>query len=96
MNGDTNTIPNRSGGLYLFYVKCEILPFMTCFPFYIGRAQHTENHNLRKRVRSYFQKYKRSIERPKLTKMLNYWKDDLYVAYITIDSNTLEKYSVES
>ena len=79
LNEDTNAIPNESGGLYLFYVNCEVLSNMTCFPFYIGRAKFTDSQNLRKRVRSYFQKYIKSLERPKITKMLNYWKEDLWL-----------------
>lgn len=100
LNENTNEIPNESGGLYLFYVNCEVLPIMTCFPFYIGRAKFTDSQNLRKRVRSYFQKYMSSQERPKITRMLNYWKEDLFVAYITINSNDhidqLEKYLINS
>lgn len=100
LNDDTNNIPNDSGGLYLFYVNCQILPIMTCFPFYIGRAKHTENQNLRKRIKSYHQNYINSTERPKITRMLNYWKEDLFVAYITINSNEhidqLEEYLINS
>ncbi|TGD58988.1 hypothetical protein [Flavobacterium humi] len=83
-----NSIPNDSGGLYLFYVKCNIITGITEFPFYIGRAQYTENQNLRKRVKEYFQKYSRSDERPKITKMFKYWALDLHLAYLPLDNNS--------
>lgn len=82
-----NTIPDNSGGLYLFYLKCEILPGLTEYPFYIGRAQFTEHQNLRKRVKEYFQKFSKNNERPKITKMFKYWGKDLHLAYITLDEN---------
>lgn len=82
-----NSIPNNCGGLYLFYIKCEILSGLTEFPFYIGRAQYTEGQNLRKRVKEYFQKYSRSNERPKITRMFKYWSSDLYLAYLPLDEN---------
>lgn len=86
-NSDINKIPNDSGGLYLFYIKCSILTGITEFPFYIGRAQHTDGQNLRKRVKEYFQKYFRNNERPKITRMFKYWSSDLYLAYLPLDNN---------
>jgi hypothetical protein len=91
-NGDDfdaaiDTVPNNSGGLYLFYVKCNILSGITEYPFYIGRAQFTEHQNLRKRVKEYFQKYSRNDERPKITRMFKYWANDLYLAYFLLNNN---------
>lgn len=80
-------VPNNKGGLYMFYVKCKIISGITEYPLYVGRAQITENQNLRKRVKEYFQKYSKSNERPKLTRMFNYWKNDLYLAYYPLDDN---------
>lgn len=80
-------VPNNKGGLYMFYVKCQIISGITEYPLYVGRAQITENQNLRKRVKEYFQKYSKSNERPKLTRMFNYWKNDLYLAYYPLDDN---------
>lgn len=91
-NGDgfsdeIETVPHNKGGLYLFYVKCEIISGITEYPFYIGRAQLTGHQNLKKRVKEYFQKYSRSDERPKITRMFKYWSKDLYLAYFTLDDN---------
>lgn len=87
LHEDVEKIPNDSGGLYLFFLKCPIITGLTEYPFYIGRAQFTENQNLRKRVKEYFQKFAKDNERPKITKMLKYWGSDLYLAYKTIDEN---------
>jgi hypothetical protein len=87
LSEDVSIIPNDSGGLYLFYIKCPIIIGMTEFPFYIGRAQYADNQNLRKRCKEYFQKYFRNDERSKITKMFNYWSKDLYLAFLPLEEN---------
>lgn len=84
---DIETIPNNSGGLYLFFLKCPIINGLTEYPLYIGRAQFTGGQNLRKRVKEYFQKYSADNERPKIYRMFKYWSKDLYVAYYPITTN---------
>lgn len=86
-NKDIEKVPNDKGGLYLFYVKCPIIIGITEYPFYIGRAQLTANQNLRKRVREYFTHFAREDERPKITKMINYWGQDLHLAFLTLPDN---------
>jgi len=86
-NPEVNTIPNNSGGLYLFFIKCNIIAGITEYPFYIGRAKSTENQNLRKRIKEYFEKYSKNNERPKITRMFRYWANDLYVAYFPLEDN---------
>ena len=86
-NVEIENVPNNTGGLYLFYVKSSIISGITEYPFYIGRAQFTEHQNLRKRVKEYFQKYSRSDERPKITRMFKYWSKELYLAYFTLGNN---------
>lgn len=80
-------IPNDKGGLYMFYIKCEIISGITEYPLYVGRAQFTPHQNLRKRVKEYFQKFTKNNERPKITKMFNYWASELHLAYIALDEN---------
>lgn len=84
---EINNIPNDSGGLYLFYVKCEIISGITEYPLYVGRAQLTDGQNLRKRVKEYFQHFSKNNERPKITKMFMYWAKDLYLAYHVLNDN---------
>lgn len=87
LHNDVSHIPNNSGGLYLFTIKCDIIPGATEFPVYIGRAQKTAQQNLRKRCKEYFQKYARSNERPKITRMFEYWADNLHLYYILLPEN---------
>lgn len=82
-----NNIPNDKGGLYMFYIKCEIISGITEYPLYVGRAQLTQYQNLRKRIKEYFLKYSKNNERPKITTMFNYWGRELHLAYITLDEN---------
>lgn len=84
---DINLLPNDKGGLYLFFVKCPIIIGITEFPFYLGRAQLTEGQNLRKRCKEYFNKFAKEDERPKITKMVNYWGKELHLAFKTMDEN---------
>lgn len=87
LHNDISYIPNNSGGLYLFTIKCDIIPGMTEFPVYIGRAQKTDNQNLRKRCKEYFQKFARNNERPKITTMFKYWSENLHLYFIPLSTN---------
>lgn len=84
---DIIKVPNSTGGLYLFFIRCNIIGGITDYPLYIGRAQFSDNQNLRKRIREYWTKYARDNERPLITKMFKYWSDDLYLSYLPIDNN---------
>lgn len=87
LNDCVEDLPKNSGGLYMFSIKCIIIPGMTDFPVYIGRALKSENQNLNKRCKEYFQKYFMDNERPKITRMFKYWANDLYLSYMPIDEN---------
>ena len=95
-----DTIPNNTGGLYLFYIKCKVISGITEYPLYIGRAQFTAKQNLRKRVKEYFQHYSKNNERPRITRMFKYWASELYLAYTAIEENEeiidLEKHLINS
>ncbi len=99
-NSQIKHIPNNKGGIYMFFIKCEIISGITEYPFYIGRAQLTEGHSLRARVRSYFTTFSRNEERPKITKMFKYWGAQLHLAFLELNDNTeivdLEKYLINS
>lgn len=84
---DTQKIPPDKGGLYMFSIHCPIIIGRTEFPVYIGRALLTEGQNLRKRCKEYFQKYFKEGERPKITKMIKYWGNDLHLSFIVIKEN---------
>lgn len=97
---EVKDVPNNSGGLYMFYIKCKIISGITEYPLYVGRAQLTEHQNLRKRVKEYFQNYAKTNERPRITRMFKYWANELYLAYIPLEENDgineLEKQFINS
>ncbi|MDT0642174.1 hypothetical protein RM553_04945 [Zunongwangia sp. F363] len=86
-NEHITQVPNNTGGLYMFSIKCKILTGITDYPVYIGRAQFSEGQNLRKRVREYRNKFARDNERPLITKMFKYWAPDLYLSFIPLEEN---------
>ncbi len=87
ISDEIDSIPNDVGGLYLFYLPCSIIPSISAFPFYIGRAQYTPSQNLRKRVREYFNHYNTNKERPKIYRMLRTWGKVIRLAYYPLQSN---------
>lgn len=89
LNSGIKTITNKSGGIYLFIVKSDILPTISEYLVYIGRAQITPNHNLRVRVKKYFREYLSTNERPKITRMMLYWQRQLYLKYVEINDNKI-------
>ncbi|MBD1395244.1 hypothetical protein [Mucilaginibacter glaciei] len=86
-NADIKLLPQNSGGIYMFSIKCPVIPGMTDFPVYIGRALYTKGQNLEKRCKEYFQKYARSGERPKITRMFHYWAHDLHLNFMPLEDN---------
>jgi len=86
-NKDIDLLPSNRGGLYMFSIRCPIIPGITEFPVYIGRALLTEGQNLKKRCREYFTKYLRSDERSKITILFKYWSKDLYLSFMTLEEN---------
>lgn len=85
---DISNVPNTTGGLYLFTIKCPIITGITQYPVYIGRAQFSSSQNLRKRCREYFTKYASSNERPKITKMFRFWGEYLYLSFLPLSTNS--------
>jgi hypothetical protein len=84
---DIRTLPNDTGGLYLFSINCPVIPGRTEFPAYIGRAKITDRQNLRKRCREYLTKFSRGDERPKITRLFQYWAKDLLLSFMPLDDN---------
>ena len=89
MSDKVEQIPNSKGGIYIFMIKNKILPGSSEYLAYIGRALLTENQNLRKRCKEYFQKFSKSHERPLITRLFSLWKDCIFLKYIEIDDNTI-------
>jgi len=93
-------LPNDKGGIYMYIIKSPVLPGITNYLVYIGRAQLTDHHSLRIRCKKYLSEYSRDAQRPKITKMIRYYKEFLYLRYIIIDDNAkiqaLEKTLINS
>ena len=91
---DSNVSANQ-GGIYMFCIKPPHVSDYAGYLMYIGRAQKTDNQNLRKRVKEY-----QSSTRPRIDKMIKLWKDFLYVKCIPILDNdaivSLEKDLINS
>ena len=68
LNDDIKKIPIDCGGIYIFILKGDIIPQSHVYIMYIGRAQNTQNQNLRKRVSHYI-----NDNRPKIIKMIKTW-----------------------
>lgn len=100
LSAEVEDIPADLGGLYMFVIKCPTMPGITEYLGYIGRAQSTDHQNLRKRCKEYFQKYAKSNERPKITRLFKYWSTFLYLSYMPIGENAdtadLEKKLINS
>lgn len=89
LNEGMSNIPNDKGGIYLFYAKCNVLPGISNYLMYIGRAKVTNSHNLRVRCRRYFGEYNRDNGRPKIQRMIGQWGKYLYLKYFAIEDNDL-------
>ncbi|MED4019150.1 hypothetical protein [Sutcliffiella cohnii] len=86
MSSEMEGLPSDSGGIYFFYVKSNIIPG-NGYLVYIGRAFYTDSQNLKKRCRSYYQKY--FNERPKIRRMIRKWGIHLHLRYICLKDNEL-------
>lgn len=89
LNDGMSNLPNDKGGIYVFYTKCNVLPGISNYLMYIGRARVTDDHNLRVRCRKYFGEYSRENGRPKIQRMIGQWGKHLYLKYIALDDNDL-------
>lgn len=80
INPEVDKIPNTCGGIYLFYIKPDVIPKIHHYLVYIGRARKTQYQNLRKRVREYATETKRL----KIHNMKLIWGSYLYVRYLPL------------
>lgn len=87
INAAIKNVPNTCGGIYLFYIKANVIPEVHVYVAYIGRARSTDNQNLRKRIRNYATETKR----PKIYDLKRYWSPYLFVRYLPLpqESNDL-------
>ena len=84
INNNINTVPNDKGGIYVFVLKPDLVPCVHKYILYIGRVQHSESQNLRKRFREYVHD-----QRSAIMQMRETWGKDLYIRYLPLTNNTL-------
>lgn len=85
-----NQLPEDEGGLYMFFIQGQTLPEVEMYPAYIGRALHTDEQNIQKRVKCYLRESKGN-KRPKIIQLFECWKDYLYIKYYhTTDNDLIE------
>ncbi len=87
INEDIETVPNDSGGVYIFLLKPDIIPVMHRYIMYIGRARRKREYSLRKRCKEYLRD-----TRPYVRYMRATWGKELFFCYLPIDNDeTIEK-----
>lgn len=89
INSAINSVDNKKGGIYIFYVDPQIIPERQRILMYVGEAHITDNQNLRKRISEYKGYLPPDYRRPKIRTMLEQWWEDLYCSYIELDDNAL-------
>lgn len=81
-------VSRQQGGIYVFFIQGETLPFCERYLAYIGRAQSTNDQSIGKRLCEYLRESKKGSARPLILRLFKYWKDQLYVRYFLSDDNT--------
>lgn len=84
---DIRNITKEHGGIYIFFIQGDTLPFCEKYLAYIGRAQSTENQSVGKRLCEYLRESQKESSRPLIPRLFRYWKDKLYVKYYPSDDN---------
>lgn len=85
------SLPNNTGGIYMFYIKGVSLPFIENYVLYIGRCRFTNSQNIRKRAKEYLMD-----TRPLIARMFRLWKDYLFYRFypdtdnVRIDTNEIQ------
>lgn len=87
ISDEMKALPDDKGGIYIFIIRCSVLPTISDYLAYIGRAQLSDSHSLKVRCRKYFYEYVGVDGRPKITRMIGQWGKDLYLKYAELDDN---------
>lgn len=86
---DIRCITKDQGGIYIFFIQGDTLPFCEKYIVYVGRAQSTKNQSIGKRLCEYLRESQKESSRPTISRLFKYWKDKLYVRYFLSDDNNL-------
>ena len=80
VNKDITKVPNDCGGVYIFLLKPDKIPYLHRYIMYIGRARKASSFSLRQRCSRYI-----SDTRPKVRRMIKRWGKELYLFYLPIN-----------
>lgn len=81
-------LPEDCGGIYLFIIKSPILPGVSEYLAYIGRAKKTKSHNLKVRCHKYLYDYvSGENEREKVSDMMHYFQNYLHLRFAKLTGN---------
>lgn len=86
LNEQIHELPKDSGGIYVFYLKPDIVPEIHRYIMYVGRAQRKEKYSLYKRCRTYARD-----TRPSVQQLREIWGKELYLAYLPLHDDELIK-----
>lgn len=84
---DVRNITKEHGGIYIFFIQGDTLPFCEKYLAYIGRAQTTDRQSVGKRLCEYLSESRKESSRPLISRLFRHWKDKLYVRYFQSDDN---------
>ena len=84
INDAITSVPDDSGGVYLFLLKPDVISNMHRYIMYIGRAQRKRNFSLRKRCVSYLKD-----TRPLVALIRELWGKQLYFFYLPIENDDI-------
>lgn len=76
VTSEINSLPNNTGGIYMFYIEGGSLSFIEKYILYIGRCKYTEGQNIRKRAMEYL-----NDDRFFIKKMFELWGPYLHYKY---------------
>lgn len=89
LNDEMNSLPKNIGGIYLFCVKSNVIPGISDYLMYIGKAETTNRNSLNVRCKKYYQEYRRIDRRAKIGRLIDVWGEYLYLKYIELDDNEM-------
>lgn len=81
---DMTALPSDKGGVYVFIAKPLLHPTAHLYLLYVGRAHISDSQNLRKRCLE----YTRTQTRPKIRRMIDGWRNYLFIRYLPLTDNT--------
>lgn len=84
INAAISTVPSDKGGIYLFFLRPDIVPNVHKYILYVGRVRSTPTQNLRKRFREYV-----DDSRSDITYMRETWGKELYIRYLPLTENEI-------